>query len=97
MVFLGSTRAISHSNSSTRALQAGAREENRGGDEENGLDPGTSIHPCLDTSQGSASSRFSLSLCLYLHSVDPGSFEPKQFPAGPPKVGPANPSLSSLA
>lgn len=46
MVFLGSTRAISHSNSSTRALQAGARKRIGSGDRE-GMGQPNGFYPSL--------------------------------------------------
>ena len=103
MVFLGSTWAISHSSSSTRALQAGARRGR--GWEEKGINPGTSTHPSPRPWIPCPPRLYLphplflpfLLLCLYLHSVDPGSSGPRQLPAGPPEAGPANPSPSSLA
>lgn len=101
MVFLGSTWAISHSSSSTRALQAGAPgEEVEGGGKNQPRDfhsfwsrlrvsrPPDALH--------SPPSSCGSSLCLYLHSAGPGPSEPRQRPAGPPQAGPAVPSLSSL-
>lgn len=101
MVFLGSTWAISHSSSSTRALQAGAAGEEVEGGEKNQPRDFHSFWSRLRVARPpdalhSPPSSCGSSLCLYLHSAGPGPSEPRQRPAGPPEAGPAVPSLSSL-